>query len=105
MLDYCASDGLALERLLPACSRGSICPARSSRPLHGRGCAMEFNGVPIDVPTLELLRSIGRDIQDDLIRAIDVYGVYDGRTSSPIVGAISRRTRHPLAVLESGRSI
>jgi hypothetical protein len=43
--------------------------------------AMEWNGVPIDTATLELLRKHWTDIQDDLIAAIDVnYGVYEGRT-------------------------
>jgi hypothetical protein len=43
--------------------------------------AMEFNGIPIDVPTLELLRKHWTDIQDDLIAEIDAgYGVYEGRT-------------------------
>jgi DNA polymerase I len=41
---------------------------------------MEWNGVPIDVPTLTLLRERWTGIQDALIRAIDVnYGVFDGR--------------------------
>ena len=43
--------------------------------------AMEWNGAPIDVPTLELLREHWTHIQDDLIRAIDAdYGVFEGRS-------------------------
>jgi DNA polymerase-1 len=43
--------------------------------------AMEFAGVPIDLTTLELLRTYWTDIQDELIRAIDAdYGVFDGRS-------------------------
>jgi len=43
--------------------------------------AMEYAGVPIDVPMLELLREEWANIQDELIRAIDTsYGVFDGRT-------------------------
>jgi DNA polymerase I len=43
--------------------------------------AMEFAGVPIDVPTLELLRANWTSIQDRLIAEIDAdYGVFDGRT-------------------------
>jgi ferredoxin len=43
--------------------------------------AMEWNGIPIDVPTLEHLRKHWPDIQDDLIAEIDKdYGVFDGRT-------------------------
>src|SRR6266446_2962084 len=81
LLDYCESDVLALARLLP-----HMLP-RIDRPralLRGRymaaAAAMEFNGIPIDVPTLELLREHWTDIQDDLIAAIDAdYGVYEGR--------------------------
>src|SRR5262249_25914396 len=43
--------------------------------------AMEHNGVPIDMPMLELFRQRWTDIQDQLIAEIDVnYGVFDGRT-------------------------
>ena len=42
--------------------------------------AMEWNGTPIDAPTLSVLREHWADIQDELIRAIDKdYGVFDGR--------------------------
>jgi DNA polymerase I len=41
---------------------------------------MEYYGTPIDVPTLHLFREHWTDIQDDLIQAIDVYHVYEGRT-------------------------
>ena len=87
ILEYCETDIVALEQLLPA-----MLPPRSNRGidlpralLRGRymaaAAAMEWNGVPIDTATLELLREHWTDIQDDLIAAIDVnYGVYDGRT-------------------------
>jgi hypothetical protein len=43
--------------------------------------AMEHNGTPIDVPTLELFRTHWTDIQDRLIAEIDAdYGVFDGCT-------------------------
>src|SRR5262249_4765623 len=42
--------------------------------------AMEFNGIPIDTATLGLLRERWSGIQDDLIRAVDEHGIYDGRT-------------------------
>ena len=43
--------------------------------------AMEWNGPPIDVPMLGLLRTYWTDIQDDLIAEIDAdYGVFEGRT-------------------------
>ena len=42
---------------------------------------MEYAGVPIDVPTLNLLRQHWTNIQDALIADIDAaYGVFDGRT-------------------------
>jgi DNA polymerase family A len=82
ILDYCESDVLALKRLLPA-----MLPHIDMRraPLRGRymaaAAAMEFNGVPIDVPTLQLLREKWTDIQDGLIAAVDAdYNIFDGRT-------------------------
>src|SRR5262245_44195222 len=82
ILDYCESDVLALKRLLPA-----MLPHIDMRraPLRGRymaaAAAMEFNGVPIDVPSLQLLREKWTDIQDDLIAAVDAdYNIFDGRT-------------------------
>ena len=43
--------------------------------------AAEHAGVPIDVPTLNVLRERWTDIQDDLIVKIDAdYHVFDGRT-------------------------
>jgi DNA polymerase I len=82
ILDYCQSDTAALERLLPAMLpridlprallRGRFMPAAA---------AMEWTGVPIDVPKLSLLRESWTGIQDALIRAIDAdYGVFDGRS-------------------------
>jgi DNA polymerase I len=81
VLDYCATDIDALERLLPAMLPRIDLPRAVLRGRYmAAAAAMEFNGVPIDVPTLQLLREYWIDIQDDLIRAIDEYGIYDGRT-------------------------
>jgi hypothetical protein len=82
ILDYCASDVAALERLLPAMLPRIDLPRA---PLRGRymkaAAAMEWNGVPIDTDTLALLREKWTGIQDQLIAAIDAdYGVFDGRT-------------------------
>ena len=82
LLDYCETDVLALARLLPrmlyaldlphALFRGRYMAAVSS---------MEYNGVPIDTATLDLLKASWTDIQDRLIAEIDKdYGVFDGRT-------------------------
>jgi hypothetical protein len=82
ILNYCASDIDALERLLPTMLPGIDLPRAL---LRGRfmaaAAAMEWHGVPIDTATLELLRRHWTDVQDDLIAAIDMdSGVYDGRT-------------------------
>jgi len=43
--------------------------------------AMEYNGIPIDVPLLNRLKEHWTDIQDRLIADIDRdYGIYEGRT-------------------------
>jgi DNA polymerase I len=81
ILDYCALDVEALERLL------AVMLPRIDLPralLRGRymaaASAMEFNGTPIDTETLELLRNGWTSIQDHLIAEIDRdYHVYVGR--------------------------
>jgi DNA polymerase I len=81
ILDYCATDIDALERLLPAMLPRIDLPRALLRGRYmAAAAAMEWAGVPIDVPTLELLRTHWVDIQDDLIGAIDEHGIYDGRT-------------------------
>jgi DNA polymerase family A len=82
ILDYCATDIDALERLLPAMLPRIDLPRALLRGRYmAAAAAKEWNGVPIDTVTLELLRKHWTDIQDDLIAAIDVnYGVYEGRT-------------------------
>jgi len=82
LFDYCESDVLSLARLLPAMLPRIDLPRALLRGRYmAAAAAMEFNGIPIDVPTLELLRTHWTDIQDDLIAEIDAgYGVYEGRT-------------------------
>jgi hypothetical protein len=82
IVDYCATDIVALERLLPAMLPRIDLPRALLRGRYmAAAAAMEFNGVPIDVPTLELLREHWTDIQDDLITTIDAdYGVFEGRS-------------------------
>ena len=82
LLDYCATDTTALEQLLPAMLPRIDLPRALLRGRYmAAAAAMEFAGVPIDVPTLELLREEWANIQDELIGAIDAdYGVFDGRT-------------------------
>jgi DNA polymerase family A len=80
ILDYCAGDVAALERLLPAMLPRIDLPRALLRGRYmAAAAAMEFAGVPIDVPTLTLLRENWQHIQADLIAAIDVdYGVFEG---------------------------
>lgn len=82
IIDYCAGDVEALERLLPAMlSRIDLPRALLRGRYMAAAAAMEWNGVPIDTATLELLRVNWTGIQDRLIADIDAdYGVYDGRT-------------------------
>ena len=110
ILEYCETDIVALEQLLPA-----MLPPRSNRDidlpralLRGRymaaAAAMEWNGAPMDTTTLDLLRKHWTDIQDDLIAAIDVnYGVYEGRTFKvALFEAYLIRNGIPWPRLESG---
>jgi DNA polymerase-1 len=82
LLDYCATDVYALEKLLlkmgdqidfeRALIRGNFVKAVAS---------IERAGIPIDVDTLSDLRSSWAQIQDRLIEQIAAaYGVYDGRS-------------------------
>ena len=82
ILDYCATDVDLLEHLLPAMLPHIDLPRALLRGRYmAAAAAMEWNGTPIDVPTLAALRTHWHDIQSTLIAAIDVdYGVYDGRT-------------------------
>jgi hypothetical protein len=82
ILDYCASDTEPLEKLLTAMLPHIDLPRALWRGRYMHAAAtMEYNGVPIDVPTLTALREHWHDIQAELIRAIDVdYGVFEGRS-------------------------
>ena len=106
LLNYCESDVIALERLLAAMLPRIDLPRAL---LRGRfmaaAAAMEWNGVPIDVATLGLLREHWADIQSDLIAAIDVdYNVFEGRTFKYDRWARFLANRGiPWPVLESGR--
>jgi hypothetical protein len=82
ILDYCETDIAALERLLPAMLPRIDLPRALLRGRYmAAAAAMEWNGVPIDVSALTLLRERWTDIQDDLIKTIDAdYGVFEGRS-------------------------
>jgi hypothetical protein len=105
ILDYCQGDVDALARLLGA-MRPQIDLPRAL--LRGRymaaAAAMEHTGTPIDVETLARLREGWTAIQDDLIRAIDVYSIYDGRTfKAERWGKLLAELGIPWPMLESGR--
>jgi hypothetical protein len=102
---YCEEDVAALARLLPAMLPRIDLPRAL---LRGRfmtaAAAMEHAGVPIDMPALELLRQRWTDIQDDLIVAIDRFGLYEGRAfKSERFEALLGRLGIPWPRLESGR--
>jgi DNA polymerase I len=82
ILDYCAGDVAALERLLPAMAPRLDLPRALLRGRYMKAAAaMEYVGVPIDMPTLALLREHWTEIQDELIREVDAdYGVFESRT-------------------------
>jgi DNA polymerase I len=82
LLDYCASDIDALERLLPAMLPKIDLPRALLRGRYMAAVgAMEYGGVPVDTKTLARLRDGWTGIQDRLIAAIDAnYHVYDGRS-------------------------
>jgi hypothetical protein len=82
LIDYCLSDVLSLDRLLPAMlphidlGRAVLCRGRYMRAV----ARMEWLGVPVDVSTLDRLRRHWTTIQDRLIADIDArFGVFDGR--------------------------
>ena len=80
IIEYCQGDVLTLERLLLAMLP---CIDLPHALLRGRlmraAAAIEWNGTPIDVVTLDLLRRHWTGIQDELIADIDQdYGVFEG---------------------------
>jgi len=80
ILDYCAGDVDALERLLPAMLDKIDLPRALLRGRFMNAAArVEWAGTPVDVRILQLLRHYWDDIKTDLIAAIDKdFGVFDG---------------------------
>src|SRR5271166_3901218 len=105
ILNYCGEDVEALARLLPAMLPRIDLPRALLRGRYmAAAAAMEHNGVPIDTEMLELLRRYWFDIQDDLIQAVDVHGIYDGRTFKiERWAALLARHNIPWPLLESGQ--
>ena len=106
ILDYCHGDVAALERLLPAMLPHIDLPRALLRGRYmAAAAAMEWSGVPIDVPTLARLQAGWDGIKSRLIAAIDSdYGVYDGATfKEDRFAELLIRHDIPWPRLESGR--
>jgi DNA polymerase I len=84
ILDYCQEDVEALELLLPKLMPYIRFPQALLRGRYMKAVAcMEWNGVPIDVNTFNLLQEMWPRIKNRLISQIDEYfDVYTGATFS-----------------------
>lgn len=105
LLAYCESDVNALARLLPRMLPTLDMPRALLRGQYMKAVAhMEHRGVPIDVPSLTILRDRWTAIQDALIARIDRdYGVFEGRTfKADRFAHWLARTGTPWPRLESG---
>ena len=82
LLDYCAEDVHALERLLPRMLPRIDVPRALLRGRYGWAAAsMEHRGIPIDVPMFKHLKNRWGHIQTALVEEVDArYGVFDGTT-------------------------
>jgi DNA polymerase I len=87
IVNYCAADVYATEQLLAAMAdKIAADPRRLGHAVirgryMGAVATMEASGIPVDVPTFQLLRAGWGDILDSLITSVDAdYDVYDGRT-------------------------
>jgi hypothetical protein len=106
LLNYCESDVRALGRLLPAMA-DKIDLARAL--LRGRymkaAAHMEFNGIPIDVPTLGKLRARWDGIKAQLVADVDKdYGVFEGTSfKQKLFEAYLERNNIPWPKTPTGR--
>ena len=76
MLDYCAEDVYALERLLPRMLPRIDLPRALLRGRYGWAVAsMEHRGIPIDVPMFEHLRARWQEIQAVWAAGADVVAI------------------------------
>jgi hypothetical protein len=82
LLDYCESDVIALGRLLPCMLPQIDLPRALTRGRYMAAAArIEHNGIPIDVPSLQVLRDNWAAVQERLIGRIDAdYQVFEGRS-------------------------
>ena len=82
LVDYCASDVDALQALLVPRMRPLDLPRALYRGRYMEAAsAVEHNGVPIDMATLDVLRANWGGIKEFLIADVDQdYGVFEGTT-------------------------
>lgn len=82
LLEYCASDVVALAKLIKKMAPLIDWPRALLRGRYiAAAAAIEHAGIPIDVQALDQLKSYWGDIQKTLIGRIDQsFGVYDGTT-------------------------
>ena len=82
LLDYCESDVLALEKLLPKMLPLLDLPRALVRGRYMKAAArIEHTGIPIEADALSMLRNNWSWIQEELIKKIDAqYRVFEGRT-------------------------
>ena len=82
LLDYCAEDVAALQRLLPAMLPRIDLPRALLRGRYAWAvAAMEHRGIPLDVPQFDHLRSRWHAVQSQLITEVDRrYHVFEGTT-------------------------
>ena len=81
ILDYCATDVVALAQLLNVLKDRIDLPRALVRGRYMKAVSsIQMNGVPIDIEVLTLLRTRWLSIQEQLIAQVDSdYGVYEGR--------------------------
>ena len=82
LLDYCETDVVALELLLPAMLPTLDLPRALMRGRYMKAVShMHTNGTPIDTQMQVEIATYWEQIQDALIEEIDAsYGVFEGRT-------------------------
>ena len=82
VLEYCESDVIALQDLLPKMLVSIDLPRALLRGRYMAACAVvEQHGIPLDKVTLKRLLGNWNSIQLKLIESVDAhYGVYDGAT-------------------------
>ena len=82
LIDYCESDVTALVRLIPKMAAHIDLPRAILRGRYMKAVSvMEWNGIPIDMASLERLGPHWDSIKAALIKEVDRdFGVYDGTT-------------------------